>query len=293
MEKKSILFIINQLSGTVSSYNIPKCIEMFLDHNVYRYKTFYIEDNMSLDEYDKLFGQAWDVIVSVGGDGTLLDIGQRIVDTSVTLGIIPIGSGNGLATHLGYKPRDVEAAFRAINTLQVMHIDVAKINEHYFFSNFGCGIDALVAKDFKIKKKRSLFVYTFLTLKRIIKIQSKTIQYKLEDQTHRVDCYLFNIFNSNLFGYGVGLIPWASATDGLLDLVYLRKTNPISLLWATICILVKKPQWSSSIVYHACTEVTIINNEKLSYQVDGDPKSTIQDIQIAVLPSKLALIAAL
>ncbi len=290
MNRKSVLFIVNQLSGTVSQYNIPKCIEMFLDHNLYINKVFNIDHDTDPKKYDELLSQAWDIIVSVGGDGTLLEIGQRILKTDVTLGIIPIGSGNGLATHMGYIPRDIEGAFRAINNLKTENIDVGSIDDNYFFSNFGYGLDAVVAKDFKIKKKRSLLIYGFLTIKRIINIKSYQVSFETATTKETVETYLFNVFNSNLFGYNVGMLPWASARDGKLDVVYLEKTNIIQLAWAGLCILFKRPQWSGKIHFFETEEITILNNEKIEYQVDGDPKIAKVNINIKVLPSRLKLI---
>lgn len=290
MQKQSILFIVNQLSGTVSSYNIPKCIEMFLDHQKYIHKVFYIDHDMDSQKYEALLNQAWTIIISVGGDGTLLEIGQRIMHNNTILGIIPIGSGNGFATHMGYIPRDIEMAFHAINTQKTDLIDVAQINDTYFFSNFGYGIDALVARDFKIKKKRSFIVYSYLTLKRIFGIKTRTVNFRTQDGEQTVESYLFNVFNSNLFGYGVGMIPWASAKDGKLDVVYLIRCNPLSLIWASICILAKRPQWSHSIRIFETDEITISNSQRIEYQIDGDPKYTDGDIRIKVLPKKFKLI---
>lgn len=287
---KKILFVVNNLSGTVSQYNIKKCVEIFLDHEKYNSSLFYIDSETNPSEYISLFDKNYDIIVSVGGDGTLLEIGQNIIDKNITLGIIPIGSGNGLATHLGYKPREIENAFKAINSEKIVPIDVATINGEYFFSNFGYGIDALIAKDFKIKKKRSLLVYSTLTIKRILNIKPTFISYITDGKEYSAETYLFNVFNSNLFGYNVGLLPWASAFDGKLDLVYLRKASWWKFPFITLCILLKKPQWSSDLIFSEITDITIKNPNKIEYQVDGDPKLTKSDIQINILPSKLNVI---
>ena len=288
--KKTILFVVNQLSGTVASYNVPKCIEMFLDLDKFEYRIAYIDHDMDEEKYSKLLGQAKDILVSVGGDGTLLELGQKMMNQNVILGIIPVGSGNGLATHLGYKPRDVEAAFRAINQLKIQPIDVAKINNDYFFSNFGVGLDAAVARDFKIKKRRSLFVYAYLTIKRVIQFPTRKITFKTTTKSESVESYLFNVFNSNLFGYGVGLLPWANAFDGKLDVGYIRKTNILSFTWAGICILIKKPKWSRAIKYFSTDEITIYNDALMEYQVDGDPKTTKGNLTISVIPKQLSFI---
>jgi diacylglycerol kinase family enzyme len=155
------------------------------------------------------------------------------------------------------------------------------------------GLDAKVAKDFKIKKKRSLFVYAFLTIRRVFKLKAKIIKYKLGEKEYEVSTYLFNIFNSNLYGYNIGLLPWASAFDGELDVVYLKSVSFWRLPWASFCILIKKPQWSSALEFFTTKEITIINfkNKKMGYQVDGDPKkSKREDLTIKVLPSKLRLV---
>lgn len=291
--KKKILFIVNNLSGTVSQYNIPKCIDMFLDLDTYEPSTFLIDETTSNESYIERLNEKWDVIASVGGDGTLLELGQWIIPKNIPLAIIPIGSGNGIATHIGYKPRDVRGAFEAINQGKIKPIDVGQINGKYFFSNFGMGIDAKVAKDFKIKKNRSFLVYSYLTLKRILKLKPKKIIYKVNERTHEVHTYLFNVFNSNLYGYNVGILPWASAFDGELDVVYLKSTGFWKLPWAAFCILMKRPDWTSSIVYFKTTSISIINFKlkKMGYQIDGDPKKSERtDIEINVLPAKLNII---
>lgn len=293
INKQKVLFIINNLSGTVSQYNIPQCIEMFLDTDIFEPTCISIEMDMDEESYQGKLNQDWDMIISVGGDGTLLKLGQKIMDRNITLGILPVGSGNGLATHLGYKPRDIKAAFDAINQHKTMDIDVVKINNKYFFSNFGMGIDAKIAKDFKMKKHRSLVVYTTLTLKRIFSIKAKTINFNADGKDYEVKTYLFNIFNSNLFGYNVGLIPWASATDGILDIAYVRAVSMFRMPWVAFCILIKKPNWTNVIQYMTAKEVTIYNtkNKKMGYQIDGDPKkSKLEDITIKILPGKMRMI---
>jgi diacylglycerol kinase (ATP) len=289
--KQKILFVINNLSGTVSKYNIPKCIDMFLDKEKYEFSKLFIDHEMDEEKYSEKLNRNWDIIVSVGGDGTLLELGQKIMDRNITLGIIPIGSGNGLATHIGYKPRDIEGAFRAVNVGNTKSLDVASVNENnYFFSNFGIGIDSVVARDFKIKKKRSFFVYSYLTIRRLLTIKSNKIHYKTATNDVTVDTFLFNVFNSNLYGYNVGLLPWASAFDGKLDVVYLKKVNIFKMAWAGICILIKKPNMSNDLVYFETEEVTIINTSKAYYQVDGDPMQTEENLTIKVLPGKLKMI---
>ena len=86
------------------------------------------------------------------------------------------------------------------------------------------------------------------------------------------------------------MLPWASARDGKLDVVYLEKTNFLFLAWAGICIFIKRPNWSKHIHYFETEEITILNNEKLEYQIDGDPKLTRENIHIKVIPHKLEMI---
>jgi YegS/Rv2252/BmrU family lipid kinase len=288
---KKILFVVNNLSGTVLQYNIKKIIELNLDPETFDHDIFYIDHNTASKEYDALFEKNYEVIVSVGGDGTLLEIGQQIIDKPTMLGIVPIGSGNGLATHLGYVPRDIDAAFAAINKMKTLEIDVAKLNNDYFFSNFGYGLDAKIAKDFKVKKKRNLFVYTWLTMRHLFNLKTRKIRYAVAGKEYTVKTILFNVFNSNLFGYNVGLIPWASAFDGKLDLVYLEKFPIWKMPYISFCILIKKPNWVKEMHYHTIDEIYIYNDkEKINYQIDGDPKRTNEDISIKVLPKKLKVI---
>jgi diacylglycerol kinase (ATP) len=287
---KKILFVVNQLSGTVSQYNIPKCVDMFLDTSLFEVSFLNIDHDLQEETYTQTLSKPWDIIVSVGGDGTLLELGQRIMDRDIILGIIPIGSGNGLATHLGYKPRKIEHAFQAINKLYTRAVDVAKIGENYFFSNFGIGLDASVARDFKIKKKRSFLVYAYLTCNRLFQLKPSTIYIKSAEKEMQVTTYIFNIFNSNLYGYNVGLLPWASAFDGKLDVVYLAKSPWYRLLWAGFCILIKKPELSKDILFFETEKIDITTYHRVEYQVDGDPKRGQEVMTVEVLPGKLKMI---
>jgi len=288
--KKNILFVVNNLSGTVAKYNIPKCIDMFLDKDLYDYKTYFIDNVHDEAVYASLFESPIDIVVAVGGDGTILEMGSKLVEKNLTLAIVPIGSGNGLASHIGYVPRDIEAAFNAINKGKTIDLDVAKANDKYFFSNLGVGLDAVIAKKFKTKKKRNFFSYAYLTISSLFPLEFHKVKYTLKNETKEVDAMLFNVFNSNFYGYNVGLLPWASATDGKLDLVYLSKFNILKMPYIAFCILIKKPNWVKEMYYEQMDHIEIEQKNKSEYQLDGDPIKNGKTLQISLLPGKLKTI---
>jgi YegS/Rv2252/BmrU family lipid kinase len=288
--KKNILFVVNNLSGSVAKYNIPKCIDIFLDKEQYDYKTYFIDNVHDESAYSSLFDSKVDIVVAVGGDGTILEMGTKLVENNLTLGIVPIGSGNGLASHLGYLPRNIEAAFNAINNGKTIDLDVAKANNKYFFSNLGVGLDAIIAKKFKTKKKRNFLSYAYLTISSIFPRRFYKIKYTLNNQTKEVEAMLFNVFNSSFYGYNVGILPWASATDGMLDLVYLSKFNILKMPFIAICILLKKPNWVKEMHYEQMDHIEIEQLEKGDFQLDGDPIKNGKHLNVSILPGKLKTI---
>lgn len=284
MEKKKIAFIINPFSGSVRKRNIPNAIDKFLDHSIYEFTLFYTEYAGHATEIAKQIShQNFDVVVAVGGDGSIHEIGNGITNSNITLAILPIGSGNGLATHLGYKPRNLKFAFEVINKGKIEKIDVGIVNGKKFFSVFGIGLDANIAYDYRNNRNRNFFAYAFLVIKQsLLHLKFHEIEFKIENAWRKERILVITGFNSDQFGYNFGIVPWASAKDGVLDICILKKFNPLKLLWVTICLLIKQPKWIKELELIQTDHMIIKKKSGIKFQMDGDPFPLDLDLEITL-----------
>ncbi|MCU0328017.1 MAG: hypothetical protein MUE53_03400 [Chitinophagales bacterium] len=286
------LVVVNHLSGSVKNYNIRELVSLYLDLKKFQVDYLFIEDRNYLLDIAYLKSQEFQVIISVGGDGTLLHLAPLLINSEVVLGIIPIGSGNGFATHLGYKPRNVIHALEVLNRFEIKTCDIARINENYFFSNFGIGLDARIAKDYKIKKHRGFFMYAWLSLKSIWGFKAQEINYTINQKNYREKAYFFNVFNTNLFGYNLGIEPRANVFDGKLDLCIIYQFPFLMLPFVSIALLLKKPNLLGKYYKRILIDsITIDIPTRSLYQIDGDPELSNTSLEISVLPKALRYIA--
>ena len=146
--KKNILFIVNPVAGVKRKDKIPPLINKYLDHNKFNYEVIYTESRGHATEIARqAVLDKFDVVAVAGGDGSVNEVATGLLGSETALAIIPSGSGNGLARHLGYSI-NIRSTLEIINEFQLKKIDVCKVNEAYFFSLIGIGFDAFVAKVF-------------------------------------------------------------------------------------------------------------------------------------------------
>ena len=211
--KKKIVFIMNPISGTGSKKGIPEAIDRYIDKELFDYEirtTEYAGHACHIATEAK--EQGVDVAVAVGGDGTVNEVGRAIVESDTALGIIPCGSGNGLARHL-MLPMNVKKCLQLINTCEIHRLDYGKINEHYFFCTCGMGFDAFVSQKFAQAGKRGPITYAENILREGLKYQPET--YEIEDETgvHRYKAFLISCANASQYGNNAYIAPDASMKD--------------------------------------------------------------------------------
>ncbi|PHR14773.1 MAG: diacylglycerol kinase [Aequorivita sp.] len=230
------------------------------------------------------------VIVVCGGDGTINEVASCLVNTSVVLGILPMGSGNGLASNLKI-PKNLKKALSIIKNQKVVAIDSGIINGEPFFSNTGVGFDAHVIADFEENTTRKFFSYLKSILRTLKKYQYKNVvELKYNGTTELISPFLLFISNSNEMGYKMSLTPRASLQDGLLDIVIVPKLSRIKLFLFTVLFLFKKHHWLKEVRFQQLTalEIKSLDNTVLKAQKDGEffvPKEPI--IKLAIRSKNL------
>jgi len=288
-----IHFIINPISGK-GKHGITKEI----------LQKFFPEDCVEVEfsEYKKhaiLLTQKAilknpDIIVACGGDGTINEVASCLVGTKIKLGIIPIGSGNGLASNLNISSI-LEEAICAIKTGKTVTIDVGKANDHYFFSNIGLGIDALIIKKYEAKKKRTLSGYINASLKASSQFKAQKAIVFCDGKFTEIDPFLLFISNSNQMGYGFSLTPKAKLSDGFLNLLCIPKLNFFQKLRFGFAVLAKKTDEFNKGKQQLIQNLNIEFPEKIftDIQIDGEFYNLkTNKIEVSILPKALEILAA-
>ena len=235
-----------------------------------------------------------DIIVACGGDGTINEVASCLVNTPIVLGIIPLGSGNGLASNLKI-PKTIDRAIALIKTKAVKKIDVGRINEHYFFSNTGIGIDAQVIMHYENSNQRKLTSYLKSTLKALRSLNYRNkITVEINGETIQTYPFLVFISNSNELGYNISLTPMASLQDGLLDVLIVSKLSRLKSLVFGFLILIKKHHLIKEAQSYQANGIKIHQANKKAYesQIDGEFFNLNSDtIIISLLEQSLHVIA--
>lgn len=231
----------------------------------------------------------YDVIVSVGGDGSINEIARGLINTNCTLAIIPTGSGNGLARHLKI-PLNLTKAVQLIKAGKTQKIDSIKINNEYFFCTAGTGFDAEVAWKFAEAPKRGFWTYTKIVTKSIFNYQPKEITIKNESSEKKYDKALFATFaNANQFGNNVIISPKSKINDGQFRFVVIDK---FPLLYYPVFGYYLLTRKLNNFKYYSeviAKDLTIfISNNKI--HIDGEPVDLGSQLKIEVIPESLNVI---
>jgi len=293
--KKRILFIINPISGIRKNekQQLPSLIEKFLDRKIFDHSIRYTQNAGHATELSKeAVEKGYQVVVSVGGDGSINEIAGSLVNTDTILGIMPFGSGNGLARHLGIS-LNVKTALRIINNYHVTKIDVGEYAPgKYFFSNVGIGFPVHVVKWFEHHKVRGFLSYAVAVVRGFTYKNFTRIKLLVNNHILEKEVTFFNICNSNQYGYGVGLAPDAKLDDGILDIVVVNKFSRWLMPVYAILILLKKQKWIPQYELYSSPTCKVVNEENKYWvlQVDGELSRFKEDWEVKVLPKALKVL---
>ncbi|QAA80857.1 diacylglycerol kinase family lipid kinase [Aequorivita sp. H23M31] len=267
-----IHFIINPISGSGKN----KLSEAFLGN-------YFSKDKYSItvkiSEYkryaisltEESIREKAEVIVACGGDGTINEVASALVNTGILLGIIPMGSGNGLASNLKI-PKKLEKAIGVILKNKSVPIDVGRVNDSYFFSNTGFGFDASVIKNYEASQRRSLLTYVKASLQSFKEYHRQDeIVIEINGTTQMVNPFLIFVSNSNVMGYGMSLTPKASLQDGLLNVVIVPQLAWKMLVFGLLMLL-KKPEFLLEFHCYQTKRIDIFRKTGTDFQaqIDGE-----------------------
>ena len=291
LQKVKILFIINPKSGVMSKEKLVDLITEYLDTNKYdaSFKwTQYSGHGYKLAK--EAVVQNFQIVIAVGGDGSVHNVASGLVGSNTILGIIPIGSGNGMARHLQI-PTKIENAILTVNQQKIRSVDVGKINNKYFFNVAGFGFDGRIAKLFAKSTKRGLIKYAKLVFREFLKSKQHGFSVEFENgQSINDEALMISMANASEFGNGFSVSPLSNMHDGRLELVITKKPNFFafpSLLKKAVGHQVHQSHYVNTYRFKKIN-ITYANQE---FHADGEPVNLKFPVTIEVLPNALKVIA--
>lgn len=290
MTKSNVLFIINPISGGKNKLKIPGIIDANLDRSRFN-------ANYSFTEYvghaaeiaEEAANKNFDVIVAVGGDGTVNEIASVVLRYQKVFGIIPLGSGNGLARFLKI-PMNTVSAIQVINKLKVFRIDTATFNGKSYFNMAGMGFDAHISSIFAGNKKRGLSGYVKLGLKEMMKYLPQTYRINVDGTLYTRDAFVVSIANSSQYGNNAHVSPHASVTDGLLDVCIIKKFPLYKIPLLAYYMMTATTDQSDMVEIIKGKHIQINRADDAAIHIDGEPFFMGKDIDISVVPLSLDVI---
>lgn len=294
---RKLIFLINPISGTKNKAALRPLIEkMCREHSL----------NFEFADTDKDGNYSWlcdriqkenitDIIIC-GGDGSVNQVSSCLLQQDVNVGIIPLGSGNGLAFAAGISA-NAEKALQIIINGNSAYIDAFRINDAFSCMLCGIGFDAQVAHDFARQKKRGLATYVKQTIKNFISAKPYSFQLTFNQKTLSLKSYFICIANSNQFGNNFTIAPKASLSDGLLDMVAVNKMNKLKMIFSVFRHVksgrltpVDDEKDPHDITYFQAKKIQIKNPDKAPLHIDGEPAQTNTEFQIEIIEKAIRLL---
>ncbi len=286
---KKILFIINKHSGvgyqaTVEGQILSACkkngAECTIEYTQRRGHAISLANNASKTGFD--------YVVAVGGDGTINEVSQGLLHTPTPMGILPRGSGNGLARHLGI-PVALSDAINSLFTNKVVRIDTLTVNDKLSLNVSGIGFDGHIANLFADRKIRGLFGYVRLILKELFNFQEFEAEITGNGITSTQKAFIIGIANSSQYGNNIKIAPLASVCDGLLNVTILKKIPLYNLkfIYDFLRGSLKKSDMCDML---DATAVKIKTGKPVPYHVDGEPCGLSNSYAIQLNPASLSIL---
>lgn len=292
VDKKRVLFIVNPVSGVNQSRKsmLADVVAARFDPELFEWEIRLSESAVHVQKLSREATAAGvDIIVAVGGDGTLNQVVKGMIGSNATLALVPAGSGNGLARHLGV-PIDVEQSIKLIVEGKTQLIDTVNLNDNLFVSIAGVGFDALVAKRFSQVTRRGFFSYFKIVTNEYSYYRPRKYRMEIDGQQVVRQALFVSFANTNQFGYNTIISPDAKIDDGLVDVCIVKK---VPLLYAPKVVgllLARRIDSSGFVEIIRARNIKLTRNKNRVVNIDGEPVKLTKDLEILVNPLSLKII---
>ena len=285
--KTTILFIVNPVSGIGRQKGVERLIGAWPDINRFTTEVVYtVAPGHATEISRKAAADGIQVVVAVGGDGTVNEIAAGLVGTDTVLAIVPAGSGNGLARHLKI-PMNLKRAIGVIGQGKILKIDTATMNDQLFVNVAGIGFDAAVAKKFAAAGKRGFSTYFRITASTYKHYEPKQYTLIIDGKEIKRRALLVSFANSSQFGNNTSIDPSASVNDGLIDVCILGKAPEWKTIFLAPLLFLKQFDRTRYIEIIRAKEVIVKRKKGKNIHLDGDPKIMGKELSIKIRPLSL------
>lgn len=288
--KTKIAFIINPISGSGKKEELPILIQRGLDASMFEPEIVFTNFRGHGSMLAKHFiEEGFQRIVAVGGDGTVNEIAKELVHTDCTLGIIPIGSGNGLARHLGI-PMNKRKAIEQLNYSEPILIDYGIVNNKPFFCTCGTGFDAYVSTEFAKGKRRGIMRYIEKIITGYFSCKSQNYHLKGDGIDLKTKAFVMTFANASQWGNNAYIAPQASVQDGKLDISIMSNFPIIAIPTLALQLFTKNIDKDLFMTTLRSDELTLTREESGPFHYDGEPYEEGTKIHIKIIPDGLKVL---
>ncbi len=289
-EQQRYTFFINPVSGHGSWYRTVRIIRNFCRRNDCVPEFYFTGDDEKirsiLDEKER---EGVKVVFAVGGDGTVNQMARLLVGREMILGIIPTGSGNGLAGHLRI-PRQPRRALEMIRKSRVQEIDYAHINGIPFFTTAGVGFDAEVTQQFNRRARRGLMGYLEAILKVVQKYKPDVYSIEYDGKQKIVNAFLLTFANASEYGNGAYIAPDADTSDGMIDVCLLKPFPATAVPGLVLRLFTKRFTKSKYVETFRARNLTVWKGKPGSLHFDGEGDAHNGSVQVSSFPRRLKVL---
>jgi len=285
--KKKIAFIINPFSGTNNKNQLPDLIVKELDNTVF-------DSHIVFTDYKghgkvlatEFVAAGYDYVVAVGGDGTVNEIASGLIDTPVGLGIIPAGSGNGLARHLSI-PMNTKAAIQQLNHSELIKMDYGRVNGQPFFCTCGTGFDAYVSTEFAKSQNRGVMTYIEKMITGYFNYKSQNYHLVGSGIDLKDNAFVITFANASQWGNNAYIAPQASVQDGMMDISIMSNFPIFAIPTLALQLFIKTIDKDLFVSTLRTNEITLYRDDDGPFHYDGEPYQEGQTVHIKMVKDGL------
>ncbi len=288
--KKKILAIINPISGTGNKGDMPSLIDGFIDNKIWDTEICFTEyPGHATELASQAVSDRYDVVIAIGGDGTINEVALALIDTPVALGIVPCGSGNGLARHLHISTNTREA-LSIINNGYAESVDYCMVNERPFFCTCGAGFDAQVSQKFAEAGTRGLATYIKATINEFFNYHGENFRILIDGELIEEHAFVVACCNAAQYGNNAFIAPQASMQDGLIDVTVIHNFNLLDGALLGARMLTRQIENDKHVSIYQGRHIVIERNNEGLIHIDGDPQMMPQNLDIKCVSKGLKVI---
>lgn len=290
-QNKKYLFVINPISGDIDKEDLSARIEKYAKKFSWDIKLLYTtgqDDDNQIKQYLKEYIP--NIVVAAGGDGTVNLVAKHLVNTDFVLGIIPMGSGNGLSKDLNIPQNDPDQVFEMFQSATQISIDTLTANDHFFFHLADIGFNAHIVKLFSKGKKRGLLSYIKYTLKEFYNY--KTSRYVINSDYGQFvgKAFMITIANSNQFGSNLTINPNGKYDDGIFEVIIIKRFPRLESFRIFFHLLFKRINFSPYCIILKCKEAEIVCRREKTIQYDGELGGKYKKVKIKINPKSIKVL---